>query len=379
MAGPLTGIRIIEFAGIGPAPFCGMMLADHGAEVIRIDPPARSELLDVPDSVLVRTRRRVILDLKQSAGVTVARDLCRRADGLIEGYRPGVMERLGLGPDVLLADNPRLVYGRMTGWGQRGPLAQAAGHDINYIAVSGILHTIGPGGAKPVPPVNYVGDFGGGGLMLAFAMVSALLAVSSGGRGQIIDCAMTEGSALLASMVWQMHGAGAWYDARGTNILDGGAHFYDTYKCADGEYVAIGAIEPKFYAQLRALLGLAGDPAFEQQRDPPKWTQLKARLSELFLTKTRAQWCALLEGTDACFAPVLSLSEAPAHAHNRARSSFIEVDGITQPAPAPRYSATALDAPRAPVDPGADTDAVLRELGYSPQRIRGLRASGACG
>lgn len=268
------------------------------------------------------------------------------------------------------ADNPKLVYGRITGWGQTGPLAYAAGHDINYIALSGVLHTIGA--EKPVPPVNYLGDFGGGAMMLAFGMVSALLSVKADGLGQVIDCAMTEGSALLASMVWQLHGASEWHDAPGKNILDGAAHFYDTYKCSDGKYLAVGSIEPKFYALLRKILGLAEDPAFDDQKNPSKWTELKARLQNVFLTKTRTEWCALLEGTDACVAPVLSLAEAPAHPHNRARSTFIEVGGTTQPSPAPRYSVTTLDVPRQAAKPGADTEMVLSKIGYSPERIAAL-------
>ena len=375
MSGPLTGIRIVEFEGLGPAPFCGMMLADHGAEVVRIDrPAAEPDTLRTADAVLSRTRRRVTLDLKSSEGVAAARDLCKTADGLIEGYRPGVMERLGLGPEVLLADNPKLVYGRITGWGQTGPLAHAAGHDINFIALSGVLHTIGAANEKPIPPVNYIGDFGGGGMMLAFGMVSALLSVRAGGLGQVIDCAMTEGSALLAGMVWQLYGASEWHDAPGKNVLDGAAPFYDTYECSDGKYVAIGSIEPQFYTLLRKILGLAGDPAFDHQKDSKKWTELKTRLQNAFLTKTRAEWCALLEGTDACVAPVLSLAEAPTHPHNRARRSFIEVGGATQPSPAPRYSVTALDVPRQAAMPGADTETVLREIGYSPERIAALRS-----
>jgi alpha-methylacyl-CoA racemase len=348
-----------------------MMLADHGAEVIRIDRPnVDSDPLMESESVLARTRRRVMLDLKTSEGVATARCLCKSADALIEGYRPGVMERLGLGPEVLLADNPKLVYGRMTGWGQTGPLAQAAGHDINYIALSGALHTVGITNTKPVTPVNYVGDFGGGGMMLAFATVCALLAVKTGASGQVIDCSMIEGSALLASMVWQLYGAGLWQDTPGRNILDGAAHFYDTYECADGKYVAIGSIEPQFYAQLRRVLGLSEDPSFDAQRDSRMWARLKARMADIFRTRTRAHWSALMEGTDVCFAPVLSLAEAPAHPHNRARGTFVQVGGLTQPAPAPRYSGTPLDPPRQAGIPGADTEAVLREV--SPDQIAAL-------
>jgi len=356
VTGPLAGIRIVEFAGLGPAPFAGMMLADHGAEVIRIDRPGAR--LDPADPAL-RSRRSVTLDIKTAEGAAAARALCRTADGLIEGFRPGVMERLGLGPEVLLADNPKLVYGRMTGWGQDGPLAQAAGHDINYIALSGVLHTVGRAGEKPVPPINYAGDFGGGGMLLAFGMAAALVAVKGGGPGQVVDAAMTEGSSLLAGMLRWLGETGRWRDERGVNLLDGGAHFYDSYATADGKYVALGAIEPHFYALLLETLGLADNPAFQAQMDPRQWPALKDRLTEIFRTKTRDQWCALMEGTDICFAPVLSLAEAPAHPHNVARGAFVAVGDMVQPAPAPRYSATPTDAPRPPGVAGADNEALL--------------------
>lgn len=374
MSGPLKGIRIIEFAGIGPAPFAGMMLADHGADVIRIERPGSA--LD-PRDALSRNRKSIILNTKTDEGQAVARDLCRTADGLIEGFRPGVMERLGLGPDVLLADNAALVYGRMTGWGQFGPYAHAAGHDINYIALSGVLHTIGRAGERPVPPVNYVGDFGGGGMMLAFAMVSALLAVKMGGAGQVIDCAMTDGSALIAGMSWHMLAAGMNQDMPGTNMLDGGAHFYDTYACADGKWVSIGSIEPQFYALLRYHAGVADDPAFDAQHDRAGWVALKARLTTIFKSKTRDQWCAIMEGTDVCFAPVLAMREAPQHPHNIARETFIEVGGAIQPAPAPRYSVTKADMPTAAPVAGSDSDMILAGLGYDVATIENLRAVGA--
>jgi len=356
MAGPLAGIRIVEFAGIGPAPFAAMMLADHGAEVIRIDRPGA--VLDRTDPAL-RSRRSVTLDIKTAEGAAQAKALCETADGLIEGFRPGVMERLGLGPDVLLAANPKLVYGRMTGWGQDGPLAQAAGHDINYIALSGVLGTVGRAGEKPVPPINYAGDFGGGGMLLAFGMCAALVAVKTGGPGQVVDAAMTEGSSLLAGMLRWLGETGRWREERGVNLLDGGAHFYDSYETADGQYVAIGAIEPHFYARLLEALGLSGDPEFGAQFDAARWPALKDRLAATFRTKTRDQWCALMEGTDICFAPVLSLSEAPGHPHNVARNAFVELGGMTQPAPAPRFSATPADPPRLPPEAGADNDALL--------------------
>lgn len=373
MAGPLTGIRIIELAGIGPGPFCGMMLADHGAEVIRVARPGgASDPLDP----LARSRRTINIDTKQAEGVALVRDLARQSDGLVEGFRPGVTERLGLGPEVLLADNPKLVYGRMTGWGQSGPLAHAAGHDINYIALSGTLHTIGVGGGRPVPPVNYIGDFGGGGMMLAFAMVSALLAVRAGGDGDVIDCAMTEGAALLAGMTWHFRARGLLEDRPGVNMLDGGAHFYDTYETADGKYVSFGSIEPQFYRLFREALGVADDPAFDAQMTRGDWPALKRRVAEIVRTKTRDEWTAALEGSDICFAPVLSLAEAPEHPHNRARSSFVEANGHWQPAPAPRYARQSLDAPH---PPAADADAIMAGLGYDEARIARLRETGVVG
>lgn len=358
MPGALSGIRIIEFAGIGPGPFCGMMLGDHGAEVIRIDRPGAG--LD-PRDALSRNRKSVLLDIKTPEGLSAAKALCATADGLIEGFRPGVMERLGLGPDVLHAANPSLVYGRMTGWGQTGPYAQAAGHDINYIALSGVLHTIGVAGAKPVPPVNYVGDFGGGAMFLAFGMVAGLLAVKNGAPGQVIDAAMTDGSALLAGMSYAMLAAGTTSDVPGTNLLDGGAPFYDSYICADGKWVSIGSIEPQFYALLRDKLGLADDPDFAAQFDRAAWPARKQRLAAIFATKTRDEWCALMEMTDVCFAPILSMTEAPAHPHNIARETFIQLGGATQPAPAPRFSATPAPVPCAAPKAGSD-NAVLDDL-----------------
>jgi alpha-methylacyl-CoA racemase len=371
--GPLQGLRIIEFAGIGPAPFAAMMLADHGAEVIRIERPGGAIL---PFDALCRSRRSIVLNMKSREGIGVIRDLARTADGLIEGYRPGVMERLGVGPEVLLADNARLVYGRMTGWGQDGPLAQAAGHDINYISVSGLLHTIGTAD-KPMPPINYVGDFGGGGMMLAFGMVSAMLAVREGALGQVVDAAMTEGSAILGSFISGLLAGGIWQDKRGVNLLDGGAPYYDTYPCADGRWVSVGTMEPQFYALLLEKLGLADDPLFEDQNATGNWPAMHERLREVFATRTRAEWCAMLEGTDACFAPVLSLSEAPAHPHSRARSAYVDVGGHLQPAPAPRYSVTGTQAPRPPCAAGADTDDLLAELGRDAATIARLRKSGA--
>ena len=376
MAGPLCGLRIVEFAGVGPAPFCGMMLADQGAEVVRVERPGSR--FD-PCDVLARSRRSLEIDLKHPQGVALARELCCGADGVIEGFRPGVMERLGLGPEVLLADNPALVFGRMTGWGQTGPLAGVAGHDIDFIALSGVLHTVGVPGSKPVVPVNYVGDFGGGGMLLAFGMAAALLAAARGGSGQVVDAAMTEGSALLSAMTWQFRARGAWSDIAGSNLLDGGAPFYDTYVCADGKYVAVGAVEPAFYEALLAALGLADDPAFRRQRDVAGWPDLKARLAALFLTRSRDDWCAVVEGEDACLAPVLALGEAPLHPHNAARGSFVTLGGRVQPAPAPRFSATPADTPRPPRDARAEGDATLAALGYTPARVAELRTAGAFG
>jgi alpha-methylacyl-CoA racemase len=376
MAGPLTGIKIVEFAGIGPGPFCGMMFADHGAEVIRIERPGG---VLHPKDALARSRRSIVLDMKKPEAVAVARDLCRAADGIIEGYRPGVMERLGLGPEVLLGDNPKLVYGRMTGWGQFGQYAQAAGHDINYIALSGVLHTIGRAGEQPVPPVNYIGDFGGGGMMLAFGMVAALLVVRTGGTGQVIDCAMTDGSALLAAMTYSAHAIGLHEDRAGVNRLDGGAPFYDTYTCADGKFVSIGSIEPQFYALLRAKTGLDADPDFDAQYNHAMWPELKARVAAVIAQKTRDEWDVIMATTDVCFAPVLSLTEAPTHPHNVERETFVEVGGTVQPGPAPRYSVTVNDTPRVPTTAGADNEAILAEIGYAETRISALRTAGAFG
>ncbi len=353
--GPLAGIRVVELAGIGPGPFAAMMLADHGAEVIRIDRPGTAH---DPADPLLRSRKSVVLDLKSADDHDRLRAVVRDADGLIEGFRPGVMERLGLGPDVLLADNPNLVFGRMTGWGQDGPYAAASGHDINYIALAGTLAALGRAGGRPTPPINLVGDFGGGGMLLAFGMVAALLAVRAGKPGQVVDCAMVDGAALLMSMIWGFRAAGRWSDARGTNLLDTGAPFYDTYETADGNYVAIGAIEPQFYARLREGLGVADWPALDSQDDISAWPEQKRLIADVIRQRTRAEWCERLEGSDACFAPVLGFDEAVAHHHNRARETFIEVGGVVQPAPAPRYSATPCDRPRPPRRPGDDQNLV---------------------
>jgi alpha-methylacyl-CoA racemase len=372
MSGPLSGVRIIEIAGIGPGPFAAMMLGDHGAEVIQVVRPGARVSSKDPVS---RSRRSVIADLKTLAGVQLVRDLCRTADGLIEGFRPGVMERLGLGPELLLGDNPKLVYGRMTGWGQDGPYAQAAGHDINYIALAGALHAFGRAGEKPTPPINMVGDYAGGAMMLAFGMVCALMSAQKSGKGQVVDCAMVDGSALLMAVFYNMLAQGVWHDERGANIIDTGSHFYDTYETRDGKFISLGALEPQFYAEFRQRVGLADDPAFDTQMDPALWPAQKARLTELFKSMTRDQWCAILEHTDVCFAPVLSMREAPAHPHNVHREIFIKVGGAVQPAPAPRYSATPTGAPTPAVRAGTDTAALLAELGYDPAKIAAVRGA----
>ena len=344
MAGPLTGMKVIEMAGLGPGPFCAMVLADLGADVVRV---ARPGVAPDPLDVLARSRTVLNLDLRDPQAVQEVLALVAQADVLIEGFRPGVMERLGLGPDVCLARQPRLVYGRMTGWGQHGPLSHAAGHDINYIAISGALHAIGRDGEAPVPPLNYVGDFGGGAMLLAVGILAALHETQRSGQGQVIDAAMTDGAALLSSMMYGFKAAGQWSNHRGDNMLDGGAFFYDTYVCADGRHVAVGAIEPQFYALLREKCGIADDPVFDAQMDRQAWPVLKLRLAEVLRTRTRDEWCALLEGTDACFAPVLDWDEAPEHPHNRARQTFTHLQGVLQPAPAPRFDRTPADAPYA--------------------------------
>jgi alpha-methylacyl-CoA racemase len=338
MAGVLHGIRIIELAGLAPAPFAAMMLADHGAEVIRIERADQPPVIPAGFDILARSRAETIrLDLKSAAGAARVRELARDADGLIEGFRPGVMERLGLGPEVLCPDNPRLVYGRLTGWGQEGPLAHTAGHDINYIALAGALHTYGRTGGPPVPPVNAVADFGGGGMLMAFGMLAGILSARATGQGSVVDCAMVDGAALLSALTWSLRAAGMWQDERGSNLLDTGRPFYDVYECSDGCHVAIGALEPHFFALLRDKLGLLCG-----QHDPGLREELRAR----FASAPREHWCRLLEGSDACFAPVLSLAEAPGHPHIAARGTFVERGGVTQPAPAPRFSAAPEPAPQ---------------------------------
>jgi alpha-methylacyl-CoA racemase len=379
MAGPLHGYRIIEIAGIGPGPFAAMLLADMGAEVIRVE-RAQSVRGPAPETphydVMLRGRRNVALDLKHPDGVATLLGLVERADALIEGFRPGVMERLGVGPDVCLTRNPKLVFGRMTGWGQEGMYAQAAGHDINYISLAGALAHFGRVGEAPVPPLNMVGDFGGGGVFLAYGVVCALLEAQRSGQGQVVDTAMVDGAAVLMSMFWAFKHIGMFDEnARGTNLLDTGAHFYDVFECSDGQYVSLGSIEPQFYAELLRLTGLEGDPEFAQQMDKARWPQLKARLAEVFRGKARAEWCELMEATDVCFAPVLTMSEAAAHPHNVERRTFIEVAGVTQPAPAPRFSRTVPVVESAPAHAGQHSREILTDWGIDG--IDALIASGA--
>ncbi len=379
MPGPLTGLKIIEIAGIGPGPFTAMMLADMGADVVRVD---RSQNVSggdpatPPGDISNRGRRSIGVDLKHPDGVEAVLSLVERADGLIEGFRPGVMERLGLGPDDVAARNPKLVYGRMTGWGQDGPYAPTAGHDINYIALAGALDPIGRRGQAPVPPLNLVGDFGGGGMLLAFGMACGLLSAQRTGKGQVVDAAMVDGAAVLTTMFHAFRGMGIWEDERGTNLLDTGAHFYDVYETSDGKYVSIGSIEPQFYAELLRLTGLEGEE-LPWQHDKGQWPAMKERLAEIFKAKTREEWCDLMEGTDVCFAPVLSLGEAPQHPHNVQRGTFLELDGVVQPAPAPRFSGTPASVQRPPAHAGQHTDEVLSEWGLDDDRIAKLREAGA--
>jgi alpha-methylacyl-CoA racemase len=371
--GPLSGLRILEFAGIGPGPFCGMLLSDLGADVVRIDRKGSGR--SSPADVTARGRRSVALDLKSPAAVETCLKLMESADGLIEGFRPGVMERLGLGPDVALARNPELVYGRMTGWGQTGPYAKAAGHDMNYIAITGALAAIGTQD-KPVPPLNLVGDFGGGALYLAFGLLAGVIHARATGQGQVIDCAMSDGAASLMAMFYGFKAGGMWGEGRRSNLLDGGAHFYDTYQCSCGRWISIGSIEPQFYLLLLEKTGIT-DPQFQHQMSREEWPQLREKLAAVIATKTRDDWCGLMDGTDVCFAPVLTMDEAPAHAHNAARQTFVEVAGVTQPAPAPRFLATpgAIQGP--PPKIGADNDAALADWGFSAEAIATLREQGA--
>jgi alpha-methylacyl-CoA racemase len=374
MPGPLDGVRVIELPAVGPVPFLGMLLADLGADVVRVD-RLQAEPLDMGSTAVGRGRRSIALDLRQPAAAEVVLRLAERSDALIEGFRPGVAERLGVGPDVVLGRNPRLVYGRMTGWGQYGPLASTAGHDITYLAVSGVLSGIGPADGPPTPPVNYVADFGGGAMFLAVGVLAALTHARGTGQGQVVDAAMTEGAAYLGTMTRALFAAGSWQDARAANLLDGGAPNYRCYACADARFVAVGALEQKFWRVLVETLGLNGD-AIGSPYDRNDWPALTALLADTFATKTRDEWAEIFESRDACVAPVLTLAEAPAHPHNVARAGYVEVAGATVAAPAPRFSATPT-RPGEPPERGADTTALLVELGYSSDEASALRESGS--
>lgn len=380
MSGPLKGFTVVELAGIGPGPHCAMMLADMGADVIRIDrkpPGALSGFAEIMknDNVVDRGRRSISLDLKSPEATEIVLRLVEKADALIEGFRPGVAEKLGLGPDVCLQRNPRLIYGRMTGWGQTGPLAQSAGHDLNYIALSGALQAMGEAGRPPMPPLNLVGDYGGGSMMLAFGIVCAALEARQSGRGQVVDAAITDGTSSLMAIMYGMRARGHWNDARQSNALDGAAPFYGTYECADGKYVAIGSIEPQFYALLLQKLEIT-DPEFADQWDRSRWPLQRERLAAIFRTRTRDAWCDLMEGTDVCFAPVLDMAEAPAHPHNVARGTFVAVDGVMQPAPTPRLDRTPGTMPSAAPQAGDHTAELLAQAGYSADEVATLLARG---
>lgn len=378
--GPLAGLKVIEIAGIGPGPFCAMMLADMGADVLRVDRASavgqKGQEAAAKD-VLNRGRRSIAVDLKSDDGRQVVLDLAAKADALLEGFRPGVMERLGLGPDVCLGINERLVYGRMTGWGQDGPWSKMAGHDINYISIAGALHAFGRKGEQPTPPINMVGDFGGGGMLLAFGLVCGMLEAAKSGKGQVVDAAMVDGSAILMTMVHAFMAMGMWKDERGVNLLDTGAHFYDVYETADGKHLSIGAIEPQFYAEFLEKLGLSDDPAFAAQMDSAGWDGLKEKVQAKVLTRSRDEWAQIFDGSDACVAPVLSITEAPAHPHNAHRKTFIEVSGIPQAAPAPRFSKTPAGVPGRAPTPGEHTASALLDWGFDAGQVERLMAGGA--
>ena len=373
--GPLKGLKIIEMAGIGPGPFCGMVLADLGAEIIRVD---RASAIGTgsKQEPSNRGKKSIAVDLKAKEGVEVVLKLVETADAIFEGFRPGVMERLGIGPEVCLARNDRIVFGRMTGWGQEGPLANAAGHDINYISLSGALAAIGRPGSPPVPPLNLIGDFGGGGMLLALGLVAALLESKESKKGQVVDAAMTDGSALLMTMIYSMQSSGMWKTTMGSNLLDGGSHFYDTYECRDGKFISIGSIEPQFYALLCQIAEL-DEKVFSKQMSRDLWPEQKEEIKKIFVKKTRDEWCELMEGTDVCFAPVLDMSEAPQHPHNKERKTFIDLEGVTQPAPAPRFSRTEPEVVSSPSIVGEHTNEVLSSIGLSEEDISTLKTSGA--
>jgi alpha-methylacyl-CoA racemase len=380
--GPLAGIKIVELAGIGPAPFCAMLLADMGAEVVRVDRAANvgtdtdRDGNDARYNLLIRGRRNIAVDLKNKDGQDAVLRLVDQADALIEGFRPGVMERLGLAPDICLARNPKLVYGRMTGWGQDGPIAHIAGHDINYIALSGALAAIGSTGGPPVPPLNLIGDFGGGALYLAMGVLAAIVSARTTGKGQVIDCSMVEGAASLMTSMYGALASGAWVEERGCNRTDGGSHFYHVYETRDGEFITVGSIEPQFYRLLLTHTGLEGVDLPEQS-DRGQWPDMQQRFAAIFKQKTRAEWVAIMQQTDICFAPVLKMSEAIEHEHNRRRGSFVAVDGIAQPAPAPRFLSTPTRVTRPPARAGENTDEILRDWGFSAGETAALHRSGA--
>lgn len=372
--GPLSGVKIVEFANIGPVPFCGMLLSDMGAEIIRVD--RKGDQGGSKFLVMSRNRRSVALDLKNPDGVEACLKLIASADVLIEGYRPGVLERLGLGPDICLQRNPKLVYGRMTGWGQYGPLAKVAAHDLNFIALTGALHAIGRPGEKPVMPLNLVGDFGGGALYLAMGICAALLEAKNSGKGQVIDAAMTDGATSLMAMYYGFRAEGEWSDTHGTNLLDGGPHFYDVYETSDGKWITVASLEPQFYALLREKAGL-GEVEWDSQMDRNKWPEQKVRIAEIFRTKTRDEWCALMEGTDTCFAPVLSMGEAASHPHNKARETIVAPGGVEQPNVAPRFSRTPSEIQGPPPMNGEQTIEVLQDWGFSESEISALEKAAA--
>lgn len=376
--GPLEGLTIIELAGLGPGPVAAMMLGDMGADVIRVErirPNPLDRLIHRRYAIQNRNRRSVAIDLQRPEGAEAVLRLVEKADALIDPFRPGVARRLGIGSEASLARNPRIVYAQMTGWGQTGPLAQSAGHDINYIALTGALHAIGRRGERPVPPLNLVGDFGGGAMLLAFGLVCGILEAGRSGRGQVVDTAMIDGAALLFAPIFGMHAGGVWRDERGSNLLDSGAHFYNVYETRDGKFVSIGSIEPQFYSLLLEKLGVDGS-TLPDQMDAAAWPDLEERFAAIFRTRTRDEWCTILEGTDACFAPVLSIDEAPRHPHSVAREAYVQVDGVLHPAPAPRFSLTRAAHPLTAPEAGEHTDEVLRECGYTAQEVAGLRAGG---
>ena len=373
--GPLKGLKIIEMAGIGPGPFCGMVLADLGVEIIRVDRASAIGTGSKQDAAN-RGKKSIAVDLKSEEGVEVVLKLVETADAIFEGFRPGVMERLGLGPDVCSERNERIVFGRMTGWGQEGPLANAAGHDINYISLTGALAAIGRPGSPPVPPLNLIGDFGGGGMLLALGLLAALLESKKSKKGQVVDAAMTDGSALLMTMIYSMYSSGMWKTSMGSNLLDGGSHFYDTYECKDGKFISLGSIEPQFYALLCQIAEL-DESIFGKQMSRDSWPEQKEAIKKIILDKTRDEWCELMEGTDVCFAPVLDMSEAPKHPHNVERKTFIDLEGVTQPAPAPRFSRTESEVVSSPSIVGEHTDEVLTSIGFSDEDINTLKTSGA--